>query len=105
MSTTEIDQNKAEEFAGRMLGVLNDGALALMTSIGHRTGLFDAMAGLPPSTSGEIAAAAGLDERYVREWLGAVVTGGIVEHDPRGGPTGFPPSTRHSSRGRPRRTT
>jgi hypothetical protein len=48
MSTEALDQNKAEEFAERMLGVLNDGALALMTSIGHRAGLFDAMAGLPP---------------------------------------------------------
>jgi hypothetical protein len=64
---------------------LNEAAVALMTSVGHRTGLFDAMAGLAPSTSGEIAAAAGLDERYVREWLGAMVTGGIVEHDPEDG--------------------
>jgi 2-polyprenyl-3-methyl-5-hydroxy-6-metoxy-1,4-benzoquinol methylase len=37
---------------------------------------------LPPSTSGEIAAKAGLNERYVREWLGAMVTGGVVEIDP-----------------------
>ncbi len=51
MSNDELDQNKAEEFAERMLDVVNDGALALMTTIGHRTGLFDAMAGLPPSTS------------------------------------------------------
>jgi hypothetical protein len=30
------------------LEVLNGGAMAIMTSIGHRTGLFDAMAGYPP---------------------------------------------------------
>jgi SAM-dependent methyltransferase len=72
----------SEEFAGRLLGVLNDGALALMISIGHRTGLFDAMASLPASTSAEVAAAAGLDERYVREWLAAMTVGRIVEHDP-----------------------
>ncbi|MFP3906895.1 MAG: class I SAM-dependent methyltransferase [Acidimicrobiales bacterium] len=65
-----------------MTGVLNHGALAIMASIGHRTGLFDTMAQLPPSTSDGIAQAAGLDERYVREWLGAMTTGGIVEHDP-----------------------
>ena len=52
-----------------------------MTSIGRQTGLFEAMAALPPSTSEAIAGAAGLDERYVREWLGAMVTGGIVEFD------------------------
>ena len=82
MTTREIDQARAEAFAERMLGTINEAAVALMASVGHRTGLFDAMSGLAPSTSGEIAAAAGLDERYVREWLGAMVTGGIVEHDP-----------------------
>ncbi|MEM7581419.1 MAG: class I SAM-dependent methyltransferase [Mastigocoleus sp.] len=76
-----LDENKAEAFAQKVLGVLNNGAIALMTSIGHRTGLFDAMADLPPSTTREIANAASLNERYVREWLGAMVTGGFVEYD------------------------
>jgi 2-polyprenyl-3-methyl-5-hydroxy-6-metoxy-1,4-benzoquinol methylase len=53
-----------------------------MASVGHRTGLFDAMKDQPAATSGEIAAWAGLNERYVREWLGAMVTGGVVEVDP-----------------------
>jgi ubiquinone/menaquinone biosynthesis C-methylase UbiE len=55
-----------------------------MASVGHRTGLFDVMAQLPPASSKEIAWAAGLSERYVREWLGAMVTAGVVEHDPQG---------------------
>jgi 2-polyprenyl-3-methyl-5-hydroxy-6-metoxy-1,4-benzoquinol methylase len=53
-----------------------------MVSIGHRTGLFDLMSKLPPATSKEIAAQAGLNERYVREWLGAMVTARMVEVDP-----------------------
>jgi 2-polyprenyl-3-methyl-5-hydroxy-6-metoxy-1,4-benzoquinol methylase len=81
MSERELDQTKKEAFAGKMVGILNGAALALMTSIGRQTGLFEAMATLPPSTSEAIAAAARLDERYVREWLGAMVTGGIVEFD------------------------
>ncbi len=81
---TDRQQEKAAEFAERMLGVINDGALALMTSVGHRTGLFDTMAELPPADSRRIAEAAGLDERYVREWLGAMTTGGIVECDRAG---------------------
>ena len=80
--TTSFDQTKADIFADKMLGILNDGALALMISIGHRTGLFDTMAKLPPSTSIAIARAVGLQERYVREWLGAMVTGRIVVYDP-----------------------
>ena len=53
-----------------------------MVSVGHRTGLFDAMDGRDWSTSEELAAAAELDERYVREWLGAMVTGRVVEYRP-----------------------
>ncbi|MGB7946483.1 MAG: class I SAM-dependent methyltransferase, partial [Candidatus Binatia bacterium] len=48
----------------------------------HRTGLFDVLRDLPPSTSNEIATQAGLNERYVREWLGAMVTAGVIEIDP-----------------------
>ncbi len=81
MTTQELNQEAVQAFAGKMLGVLNDAGLALMTSVGHRTGLFDTMAPLPPSTSEQIATAAGLNERYVREWLGAMVTGGIVDVD------------------------
>ena len=48
-----------------------------MASIGHRTGLFDTMAGLPPATSAGIAEEAALAERCVREWLVVMVTGRI----------------------------
>ncbi|WP_088889335.1 class I SAM-dependent methyltransferase [Leptolyngbya ohadii] len=78
---TPFDSDKAEAFAEQMLNILNSGAISLMTSIGHRTELFDTMAELPPSTSQQIADAAGLNERYVREWLGAMVTGHVVEYD------------------------
>ncbi len=44
-------------------------------------GLFDCMATLAPATSAEIASAAGLDERYVREWLGGMVCAAIIDHD------------------------
>lgn len=91
MTTQQFDQERAEAFADRMVGVLNEGAIALMTSIGHRTGLFDTLDGLPPSTSAQIAEAANLDERYVREWLGAMVVGGIVTCDPETGTYELPP--------------
>ena len=78
-SQEHFDQGKADAFAERFLKGLNDGALCLMASIGHRTGLFDAMRDLPPATPADIAARAGLNERYVREWLGAMVTSGVVE--------------------------
>jgi len=77
--TSTFDTAKAETFAARFLGALNDGALCLMAAIGHRAGLFDAMRGQPLMTSTELAERAGLKERYVREWLGAMATAGVVE--------------------------
>jgi 2-polyprenyl-3-methyl-5-hydroxy-6-metoxy-1,4-benzoquinol methylase len=78
----KFDSAKAEAFAGTFLTALNHGSLCVMASIGHRTGLFDAMSVMPSSTSKEIAKKAGLNERYVREWLGAMVTAGVIEVDP-----------------------
>ncbi|HZN15319.1 MAG TPA: class I SAM-dependent methyltransferase [Acidimicrobiales bacterium] len=82
MSTNTLDPTRLEAFAGRMGGLINDGFLAVALSVCHQTGLFDTMAELAPSTSEEIAEAAGLQERYVREVLGALTTGGIVDYDP-----------------------
>ncbi len=84
MTTQTIDQQKAEAFAGQMVGMLNSAMLAIMTSVGHRTRLFDKMATMAPATRDQIAEEAGLNERYVREWLGAMVTGGVIDYDPAG---------------------
>jgi SAM-dependent methyltransferase len=77
-----FDAATAGVFAERLASTLDAGAVSLMLSIGHRTGLFDVLADLPPATSNEIAARAELAERYVREWLAVMVTGGIVRYDP-----------------------
>jgi SAM-dependent methyltransferase len=83
MSETVLDTTRLEAFGQQMGDVLNHGALALLTSIGHQVGLFDTLAELPPATSHEIAGAAGLQERYVREWLGAMTVARFVEYDAR----------------------
>src|SRR5687768_9214763 len=85
MTTTEapaVTEASPEEVAGRVIGILNDGAICVLTSIGSELGLFDTLAALPPATSGQIADAAGLDERYVREWLGGMVTACFVQYVP-----------------------
>lgn len=69
------------EFVDGLLQTINSAGTALMMSVGHRTKLFDTMASMRPSTSETIAEAAGLNERYVREWLGSMVTAGIIEYD------------------------
>ena len=69
-------------FDEQLVDIMNKSALALMISVGHRTKLFDVIAELPPSTSETIASKACLNERYVREWLGALVTAKIIDYDP-----------------------
>ena len=71
-----------ESFENQISDILNKSALGLMISIGHRTRLFDVMARLPAANSEKIASNANLNERYVREWLGALVTGRIVKYEP-----------------------
>lgn len=70
-----------EEFTERIAATLDGASLTILLSIGHQTGLLDTMAGLAPATSAQIADAAGLNERYVREWLGGMTTGHVVEYD------------------------
>lgn len=77
----QIDQQGAKEFAGNLLNIYTGGALIKLIDIGHQTGLFDA-ASKAPATSQELAERAGLNERYVREWLGALTTGGLFAYDP-----------------------
>ena len=86
-----VDRQRAKQFMGHLIDQLNATAVIHMVSLGNRTGLFDAMATLAPASSADIAMAAGLQERYVREWLGAMVTGGVVDYDPEAGTYVLPP--------------
>ena len=81
---TKLNPESLDEFGDRFIRILNHGALAVMISIGHRTGLFIAMRKAGPATSQQIAAEAKLNERYVREWLGAMTCGGIANCDETG---------------------
>ncbi|MGH3561119.1 MAG: methyltransferase, partial [Mycobacterium sp.] len=86
MTAVENDPNTSAEdtkqFGQRIAAAIDGASVTVLLSIGHRTGLFDTMAGLPPATSAEIADAAGLQERYVREWLGGMAAGRIIDYDP-----------------------
>src|SRR5215469_14890774 len=90
VTSSEFDPAKAEAFGGKVVGILGGGLLSLMVDIGHRTGLFGAAA-QGWATSDELAATAGLTERYVREWLSAMTTSGIVDYDQDGERFRLPP--------------
>jgi SAM-dependent methyltransferase len=91
LATDHIDRSDADTFSERLFQVVNDGMLCLLISVGHRTRLFDVMANLPPSTSHAVATAAGLNERYVREWLGGLLAGGLLEYDRESKTFSLPP--------------
>ncbi len=81
MTTSPLDLARVEAFAGRLFEMYTNGMLTYMIDLGDRTGLFSAAAE-GPATSEQLAARAGLTERYVREWLGAMATSGIVDYQP-----------------------
>ncbi|KAL5016412.1 hypothetical protein ScPMuIL_006001 [Solemya velum] len=69
-------------FQQYLIDVIGSGFLALSVALGERTGLLKTMCNLTrAATIQEIAQEAGLKERYVAEWLGAMVAGKIVEVD------------------------
>ena len=76
----ELDRKRVQAFARRVFGLYTDGMLTLMVHIGHRAGLFEALA-RGPATSEDLSERAGLQERYVREWLATMATSGIVEYE------------------------
>lgn len=80
MTTIELDQAKVATFGAELTSTLNKAMIGLSVSVGHRTGLFDQLATMTWATSNQVAARTGLTERYVREWLAVMVTGGIIEY-------------------------
>ena len=70
-----------DSFSDYLIDTINKGSLSLMRSIEHRTKLFDIMSTLPPSTVEEISKKASLNQRYVKEWLGTMITGKIIDYD------------------------
>jgi SAM-dependent methyltransferase len=79
-SLTVIDEARTREFGRGLIGTFSGAVLTYLIGVGHETGLFDAAAE-GPATSSELAERAQLNERYVREWLGAMTTGGVFSYD------------------------
>lgn len=79
-----INEDKLNEFVGKVVGDFGAALSAALVYIGQRLGLYKAMAEAGrPLTSVELAEQAGCNERYVREWLINQASGGYVEYDPK----------------------
>lgn len=80
-----VDQGKLE---ARLFATVGDMAAAVSSAaalVGHKAGLYQAMAGAGSMTSRQLAEATGTRERYVREWLNNQAAGDYVSYDPEGG--------------------
>lgn len=77
-----IDRAKVEAFADQVVGDIAAAMSGVMVNLGHKLGLYHAMAGSGPLTPDELARRTGLHERYVREWLNNQVAGGYLDYDP-----------------------
>ena len=76
-----VDPQKLEAFLGKMVGDMGAAVSGALVVLGDRLGLYKALAARGPSTSAELAAAAGVHERYVREWLSAQAASDYVTYD------------------------
>lgn len=74
-------QRRIEQFAGQVVTDLAAAMAGVMINLGHKLGLYRAMAESGPINSHELARCTGTNERSVREWLNGQVAGGYVLFD------------------------
>ena len=77
-------------FLGKVLGDWGSTFATVLAALGDRLGLFAALAP-EPATADELAVRAGLDERYVAEWLACLTAAGYLTHDPATDRFALPP--------------
>jgi hypothetical protein len=79
--SNECLERKIEQFAGQVVTDLAAAMAGVMTNLGHKLGLYRALAERGPVSSQELARQTGTNERSVREWLNGQVAGGYVVFD------------------------
>src|SRR5271168_3971845 len=77
-----VDETKLHQFIGQMLSDLGGAASIGLVRIGDALGLYKTLLAQGPMTVGELAAAAGVNERYLREWLSHQAASNYLSYDP-----------------------
>jgi hypothetical protein len=92
MTRTQADPREAERaeqaagLAERLFRAGVDSFELLTVYLGLRLGLYSTLAAADGASAGELAAAAGIDERYAREWLEQQAVAGILTVDDASAP-------------------
>ena len=83
---------EVEAFIGQVVTDLSAAFSGVLVNVGHKLGLYQAMADLGACASATLAEATGIRERYVREWLANQAAGGYVAYDPEKQTYALPPA-------------
>ena len=78
-----LDKEKAQKFLQQVMKDVAASFHSAMSYIGDRLGILKAIAAAGPVTVAELARRTGLQERYLREWLGSMVAAQYIEYDPK----------------------
>jgi ubiquinone/menaquinone biosynthesis C-methylase UbiE len=84
-------QQRIEQFAEQVVTDLAAAMAGVMTNLGHKLGLYRAMAESGPINSDELARRTATNERSIREWLNGQVAGGYLLFDARTSQYFLPP--------------
>jgi 2-polyprenyl-3-methyl-5-hydroxy-6-metoxy-1,4-benzoquinol methylase len=77
---TDLDPRKLEEFAGKVLQDIGGSMALLLSYMGDQTGVYRALRDTGRCDAPTLAKAAGVDERYLTEWLGGQAAAGYIRH-------------------------
>lgn len=77
-----VDQAKADALAERIFTEINGAMSVLNLYLGYKLGLFKILAAAGPLNSRTLAEKVGCQERFIREWLGAMAAGKYLEYQP-----------------------
>jgi SAM-dependent methyltransferase len=91
-SNIEADPKQLEELAGKVMEDIGGAFAVLLSFMADQTGVYRALRDAGPCDSRSLARAAGVDERYLREWLGAQAAAGYVTYDAREGTFSLTPA-------------
>jgi len=81
-SQTTIDNEKLQQFMGKILSDFGGAASAVLVYIGDKLGLYKTMSDFgKPITSQELANMTSTSERYIREWLANQAASGYLTYD------------------------
>ncbi len=89
--TNQLDEAKLMDFLHKVVGDVGSAMSAALVVLGDRIGLWSALAKSGPTTPGDLARRTETTERYVREWLNAMASGGYVTYDAAAGTYTLPP--------------